>query len=629
MENKKGIIVGIFFIFIIVSVFLVATLDFGGDKKKETDEISDGSNVQESNLNETVDDSSYDENLKSDESEQVIMVTSNFQEQTSNIQEQTSNSNSTSTSNNSNKTKGVPISYFITEVTNNKIYVGGKTYANVTIYPNNATIQNISYSSSNPSVVIASKDGTLYGISPGVSDITIKVEGAGVSTVRLQVLSKSSISNSIIPSTPLPPTVSSSPTSNNSSKVPSSVAVSSISISQTKLTLQQGSSATITASVLPSNASNKTITWTSDNPAIASVSGGKITGLKTGTTIIRAHSSNGKSVGCVVVVNPQPKNGWYTEGGKKYYYVNGQIQRDTYVNYIYLDANGVAQDKIGTFSATLYGARAWANQKLNIRQQGNGKSAILGTVPEGAKMKIVGGESGSYIKIEYGGQIGYVYSNYIFINLPDIIPDVIYDITNAYSSIFKAGGKNIPGITGQKLYRFNKEYNAKIGKSTFYAPLLYPVAKKFQNAYNLASKNGRSFKVYDTYRPRPVEELVTAKYKALYNSDSAVKKMVDYDSKGNYWGWTWFMTKTGTSRHCQAIALDLALTDRNGNELAAQSTMHTLDTRSLYSTGKGFDVNRELSSYMTQSGFSTLKSEWWHYEDNTYENNAYETFYIS
>ena len=67
------------------------------------------------------------------------------------------------------------------------------------------------------------------------------------------------------------------------------------------------------------------------------------------------------------------KNGWYTINNKKYYYKNNVLVKNSYVDYIYLDNKGVAQEKIGDFSATLYGAVAWANQDLKHKRKSNSK----------------------------------------------------------------------------------------------------------------------------------------------------------------------------------------------------------------------------------------------------------------
>ncbi len=622
-SNKQFLAVIVFFLFIIVSIFgLVFYQDKSSVKKEKTSNKSSNIVSATSNIDA--------EDLPVEGSEQVVVITSNPNiSVTSNKVSNKVNRSNISSGSNVSSDSSIPISYFITSIKANKIYVGTTTSIDIKIKPDNATNKRISYESENPYVARVSSNGIVTGVSPGVCYITVKVGDAGSSKVQVQVLRKSTTSNSVIPGNLPSAIISNIPIPITSNSNNNTVAVTSIKVNPITLTLTEGNTSTLTATVTPSNATNKNVIWSSSNTAVATVSNGKITARKAGTVKITAISSNGKMASCTVTVKAKVvKNGWYTEGGKKYYYKNGEKVKNAYVNYIYLDNNGVAQAKMGSFSATLYGARAWANQTLNIRQQPNSGSAKLGTVPTGGKMTILSAESSSkYIKMKYNNITGYVYSDYIFINLPDIIPDVIYEITNANSSIFKTADLNIANVTGKNLYRFSKSYNSKIGKNTYYAPLLYPVAKKFQKAYNSAKAAGYNFKVYDTYRPRPVEELVTKNYKALYDSNSKVKQLVNYDKSGQYWGYGWFMTATGTSRHCQAIALDLALTDKNGKELGAQTRMHTLDTRSLRKYNNA-NANK-LSGFMTSAGFSTLQSEWWHYEDNTYKNNAYNTFYIN
>jgi hypothetical protein len=60
---------------------------------------------------------------------------------------------------------------------------------------------------------------------------------------------------------------------------------------------------TLTATISPSNASNKWVTWSSDNPEIATVSGGTVTALAVGTTVIRATAADGGfTAACTVTV---------------------------------------------------------------------------------------------------------------------------------------------------------------------------------------------------------------------------------------------------------------------------------------------------------------------------------------
>ena len=286
------------------------------------------------------------------------------------------------------------------------------------------------------------------------------------------------------------------------------------------------------------------------------------------------------------------------------------------------------EKKIGTFSATLYNAVAWANQTLNIRKSANGNSSKIGTTPTGGKMTILSAMDSKtkYIKIKYGQTTGYVYSDYIMINLPDVIPDMYYEITNASSSIYKSAGYSISGVTGKNLYGFTKKYNSKIGKETYYAPLLFPVAKQLQKAYNVAVKQGYNLKVYDSYRPYAVTKSIYSKFLTLYNNNSTVRQKILYDKNGAYWGPGWFLAQSA-SNHNRGIAVDIALTDKNGKDLKAQSTMHTLDTTSVVKYNNS-NANK-LKSIMTSVGFETLQSEWWHFEEQSYKaSSPVNSFYL-
>ena len=323
----------------------------------------------------------------------------------------------------------------------------------------------------------------------------------------------------------------------------------------------------------------------------------------------------------------EQKNGWITIDGKKYYYKDNIKITNSYIDYIYLDNNGIAKKKIGTFSATLYGATAWANQELNIRKEATMNSNIIGTIPVGSKMTILASENTNtkYIKVKYNNLIGYVYSNFILINLPDVIPDMLYEITSASKSTASTANTAIPGITGKNLYGFTKKYNSKIDKETYYVPLLYPTAKKLQRAYNKAKSEGYNLKVYDSYRPHDITISTNNYFRKLYNSNTKVKNAINYDKEGNYWGPSWFLASS-VSAHNKGIALDITITNSDNQELKAQTAYDTLDTSSIVKYNN--NVSNKLRTIMLSQGFSPLESEWWHFQDNDYKTSKVNTFHI-
>jgi uncharacterized protein YjdB len=87
------------------------------------------------------------------------------------------------------------------------------------------------------------------------------------------------------------------------SVAPQVVEVSSVNISNGSLSIKKGDTIGISASVSPENADDKTINWSSNNDAIASVNGGNIVAKSVGQAVITASSANGKIATCSVQVN--------------------------------------------------------------------------------------------------------------------------------------------------------------------------------------------------------------------------------------------------------------------------------------------------------------------------------------
>ena len=75
-----------------------------------------------------------------------------------------------------------------------------------------------------------------------------------------------------------------------------------VSLSKSKAFMVSGQTLNLIATVLPSNASNKTVTWTSSNSSVASVSAGQIIAKSSGMCTITAKTVNGKTASCTVTI---------------------------------------------------------------------------------------------------------------------------------------------------------------------------------------------------------------------------------------------------------------------------------------------------------------------------------------
>ena len=93
------------------------------------------------------------------------------------------------------------------------------------------------------------------------------------------------------------------------SEAPEVVAVTGVKLDKTTLTLNTGESAHLTATVSPSNATNKSVTWSSNNSNV-SVSGGKVTAKTAGSAIVTVTTADGGyTAQCNVTVNASTEVG--------------------------------------------------------------------------------------------------------------------------------------------------------------------------------------------------------------------------------------------------------------------------------------------------------------------------------
>lgn len=95
----------------------------------------------------------------------------------------------------------------------------------------------------------------------------------------------------------------------SASETPEIVAVTGVKLNQTALALDAGDSTQLTATVSPSNATNKSVTWSASNSNV-SVSGGKVTAKTAGSAIVTVTTADGGyTAQCNVTVNASTEVG--------------------------------------------------------------------------------------------------------------------------------------------------------------------------------------------------------------------------------------------------------------------------------------------------------------------------------
>lgn len=90
---------------------------------------------------------------------------------------------------------------------------------------------------------------------------------------------------------------------------PSEVAVTGVTLGETSKSLSVGDSAVLTVTVLPEDATDKTVTWSSSDSSVVSVSEGTITAQKAGSADIMVTTANGNyTASCKVTVTAKTVN---------------------------------------------------------------------------------------------------------------------------------------------------------------------------------------------------------------------------------------------------------------------------------------------------------------------------------
>ena len=165
----------------------------------------------------------------------------------------------------------VPVASVELNQTTLELIAGKEANLTATVKPDDATTKTVTWKSDNEGVAIVDNNGNVTAKAAGTATITATVDGKSASCKV---------------------------TVNGQTTVP----VASVELNQTTLELIAGKEATLTATVKPDDATNKTVTWSSNNETVATVdNNGKVTAKAAGEAIITAKAGD-KTATCTVTV---------------------------------------------------------------------------------------------------------------------------------------------------------------------------------------------------------------------------------------------------------------------------------------------------------------------------------------
>ena len=244
--------------------------------------------------------------------------------------------------------------------TSMEIYIGNSSTLSATVSPSNADNKSVTWTSSNTDIATV-YNGVVTGKSAGKTTITA-TNSAGQTATCTVTVSKKPVEQ------------------------PKPVVTTGISLNKTSLTLNVGGTETLSATVLPSNADNKSVTWSSSNNSVVTVSNGSIKAVGAGSATITAKASGGQTATCTVTVNkPVDKFSWQTisQSGCP---LNISAEFDKYI------LTGSAKNLAYTKDGYTY---------VMLKAAGSGKISVSSVTESGGKITIKYSNSG--------------FSNYVFI----------------------------------------------------------------------------------------------------------------------------------------------------------------------------------------------------------------------
>ncbi len=166
----------------------------------------------------------------------------------------------------------------VTEVTLDKTELtlteGETETLTATVKPDNADNRKVTWSSDKTEIATVDGAGKVTAVKPGEAVVTVTTEDGGkTATCKMTVKAKV-------------------------------IGVTEVTLDRTELTLTEGETETLTATVRPDNADNRKVTWSSDKTEVATVDGaGRVTAVKAGEAVVTVTTEDGgKTATCKVTV---------------------------------------------------------------------------------------------------------------------------------------------------------------------------------------------------------------------------------------------------------------------------------------------------------------------------------------
>ena len=170
--------------------------------------------------------------------------------------------------------EAIPVTGVVLNRSEVTLLKGDSVTLSAKLTPDNATNNNVTWTSSRPEVAKVDENGVVTGLKAGKTTITVKTKD-GNKTDKCEI----TVENI-------------------------TVDVEEITLNTEELTMTLNETKQLTATITPANATNKKIRWTTSDKMIAKVDDtGKITPVNIGKVLITAEASNGKKTAkCVVTI---------------------------------------------------------------------------------------------------------------------------------------------------------------------------------------------------------------------------------------------------------------------------------------------------------------------------------------